>query len=138
MNGMVDAWGFWGFHAAWQAGAVAAVILAVVWLRRRLPAPIRYRLLLDDYSAGDGLVFVRSVCALDHDLVRRELAEAWLTNAQVRQSILSYNKEFSELIRLSIEADPDAREDILEFWAKSEYGELYWLLYSATPRPLSA
>lgn len=46
MNGLVDAWGFWGFDAAWQAAAVAAVILAVVWLGRRWPAPIRYGLLL--------------------------------------------------------------------------------------------
>ena len=46
MNGLVDAWGFWGFHAAWQAAAVAAVILVGVWFGRRWPAPIRYGLLL--------------------------------------------------------------------------------------------
>jgi beta-lactamase regulating signal transducer with metallopeptidase domain/protocatechuate 3,4-dioxygenase beta subunit len=46
MNAVVEAWGFWGFHAAWQAAVVAAVILAVVRLGRRWPAPIRYGLLL--------------------------------------------------------------------------------------------
>ncbi len=46
MNALVDAWGFWGFHAAWQAAIVSAVVLAVVWLGRRWPAPIRYGLLL--------------------------------------------------------------------------------------------
>ena len=46
MNAVVNAWGFWLFHAAWQAAFVAAVILLVVWLGRRWPAPIRYGLLL--------------------------------------------------------------------------------------------
>ena len=46
MNTAVDTWGFWLFHASWQAAIVAALLLTAVWIGRRWPAPIRYAILL--------------------------------------------------------------------------------------------
>ncbi len=46
MNAVVDTWGRFVIHGAWQAAVVAVVALALVRLGRRWPAPIRYGLLL--------------------------------------------------------------------------------------------
>ena len=46
MNAVVDTWGRFVIHGAWQAAVVAVVVLALVRLGRRWSAPIRYGLLL--------------------------------------------------------------------------------------------
>lgn len=46
LNAVSESWWSFVFHASWQSAVVAAVLLGVVWGMRRLPAPLRYGLLL--------------------------------------------------------------------------------------------
>lgn len=46
LNDIAEAWWTWVVEASWQAALVAGVAVLVVMLGRRLPAPLRYGLLL--------------------------------------------------------------------------------------------
>jgi beta-lactamase regulating signal transducer with metallopeptidase domain/thiol-disulfide isomerase/thioredoxin/protocatechuate 3,4-dioxygenase beta subunit len=46
LNGAAAIWFPFVYHAAWQASLLAVLLLAVVWLGRRWPSPLRYWLLL--------------------------------------------------------------------------------------------
>jgi hypothetical protein len=46
INRAADAWSNYVWHALWQAAVVGLAILAIVFIARRWPSPLRYGLLL--------------------------------------------------------------------------------------------
>ncbi|HUW60696.1 MAG TPA: M56 family metallopeptidase [Candidatus Bathyarchaeia archaeon] len=46
LNAVSEGWWSWVFDSSWQSGVVGLVFLGVVWGLRRMPAPLRYGLLV--------------------------------------------------------------------------------------------
>lgn len=111
-----------------EAAAVRLDVYCANIAKVLLPKPFNEGLGASKDGSGS---CARALLGLPPLYVRKKMRDNWEKSYFLRQSTRSFFKDFGDLVRVSVDAQPDDKESILLRWADTDFGKLFWLLNGA-------